>query len=70
MDSHSLLRLKHIIGDPSKGEPGLVPIGRTAWHKLVKAGKVPPPLKIGRIALWRRDDVLAFISTLSHGGAA
>jgi excisionase family DNA binding protein len=36
-------------------------LGRSTWHSLQAAGKVPPGLKIGRSRRWRRAELLAWI---------
>lgn len=56
----ALVRIRQIVGDPSRGIPALIPISRTAFYAAVQAGKIPRPTKLGaRTALWRLADVLA-----------
>ena len=31
---------------------------RSHWHALRAAGKVPPPVKLGRKVLWRRQEIV------------
>ena len=53
------LRLAQIIG-PN----GILPISRSGFYLKVKAGEIPPPLKIGaRISVWRESDILDFIES-------
>lgn len=37
-------------------------LGRTAWLDLVRAGKAPKAVKIGRAALWVEAEVRGFIA--------
>ncbi len=37
-------------------------MGRTTWYKLVSTGKAPRPVKLGRLARWRRDELEAWIA--------
>lgn len=39
----------------------MVGVSRTCWHKLPAAGKIPPVIKLGRKALWRRQEIEAWI---------
>lgn len=39
-----------------------VGLGRTAWLDLVKAGKAPQPVKIGRATCWPASEVQAWIA--------
>ena len=32
-------------------------VSRSTLHRLVKAGKFPPPIKLGAQARWRPDDI-------------
>lgn len=51
------LRLAQIIGPA-----GILPISRSGFYLKVKAGEIPPPLKLGpRISVWRESDILDFI---------
>lgn len=58
------VRLKNIIGDPRKGLPALVPVGKSTWWLWVKSGKAPAPIKIGpRTTAWRVEDIRDFIAS-------
>lgn len=37
-------------------------LGRTAWLDLVKAGKAPASIKIGRATFWQASEIQAFIA--------
>lgn len=53
------LRLAQIIGPG-----GILPISRSGFYLKVKAGEIPPPLKLGpRISVWRERDILDFIES-------
>jgi len=36
-------------------------LGRSTWRRLLSAGKVLPPLRIGRACRWRRAELLAWL---------
>lgn len=45
--------------------PGPVPLGSTAWHALVAAGKAPPPvIRRPRFTVWRWRDVQIFLEKM------
>lgn len=48
-----------------------VGLQRTAWLELVRQGKAPKPIKIGRATLWLESEVQQFISdrVRQHRGA-
>jgi len=49
-----LLRQKQLLRD-------YVPVGRVTWWRWIKAGKAPPPVRIGlRMVAWRQSDILAW----------
>lgn len=50
----ALLRLPDVLR--------LAPLSKTTFYALMKKGVAPAPVHIGRSALWRYGDVLAFIS--------
>lgn len=59
------LRLKQIIGDPDKGVPALIPVGRTTWWEGVRNGHYPKPKKLGpRTTAWRVEDIRALIESV------
>lgn len=60
LPEQGFLRLKQILGDPSKGITPLVPVSKTAWYAGVKAGYYPQPVRLGpRTAAYRVADILA-----------
>ncbi|MFZ2958924.1 MAG: AlpA family phage regulatory protein [Candidatus Ozemobacteraceae bacterium] len=58
------LRLSQIVGDPKKGIPALIPVGKSSWWCGVKKGKYPQPIKLGpRTTVWRIEDIRALIES-------
>lgn len=58
------LRISQIIGDPKRGIPALIPVGRSSFWNGIKAGKYPKPIKLGpRTTVWRVEDIRAFIES-------
>jgi predicted DNA-binding transcriptional regulator AlpA len=57
--SQRTLRLPQIIG-PN----GLLPIARSTFYGLVADGKMPKPVKLGRISLWREKDLYEALAAL------
>lgn len=62
------LRLEQITGNPKKGIPAIIPIGKSTFLKRVKDGVFPAPVKLGeRTVAWKIQDIRALIASL--GGA-
>lgn len=58
-----LLRLKQIIGDPKRGQPGLIPVSKSQFYLWISEGRVPKPLKPSpMLSLWRESDILRVIA--------
>jgi len=56
------LRLPDIIGDPAKGKPPIIPVGKSTWWAGVKAGRFPQAIKLGaKTTVWRARDILALV---------
>ena len=36
-------------------------VGRRTWRQYQAAGKVPPPIKLGGLTRWKRDDIELWI---------
>ncbi len=49
---------------PRPGAPGILPIGKTTWWEGVRAGKYPPPVKLGRRTFWRAADIRRLVESL------
>lgn len=58
----ALIRIGQIIG--LNGAPPLLACGRTQFYNYVKAGKLPPPRKVGHSSYWRAGDILAALEVL------
>ena len=60
------LRVKHIIGDPEADPPipPIFPVSAAQWWKGCADGRYPAPVKFGKMTMWRREDVLAFLASV------
>ncbi len=47
------------------GVLGRIPVSRSSWYEGVKEGRFPPPIKIGKTALWRESDINRLIDSLT-----
>ncbi len=47
-----------------------IPYGRTRWYQGVKSGEFPTPIKHGRSAFYRVEDIRALIDRISGKEAA
>jgi predicted DNA-binding transcriptional regulator AlpA len=56
LESDVLLRATQIVG-PN----GLLPISRAKFYALVASGELPRPIKLGRISLWSRAQLLLIV---------
>lgn len=46
-----------------------VPVSRSYWYKLIKAGKAPSPLALSvKSSVWLESDIDDFIAKLVKGG--
>lgn len=46
----------------------LVPVSRSAWYEGIKAGRYPPPIKLGpKTSAWREADIAQLITDLAAG---
>lgn len=68
LPAEGYVRIWDIIGRKSaKGQPairGLIPVSRSSWYAGVKSGRFPKPIKYGRIAMWRVEDIRASVVQL------
>jgi predicted DNA-binding transcriptional regulator AlpA len=46
----------------------LIPVGRSTWWAGIRTGRFPPPVHVGRSAMWRVEDIKALIRTVNMGG--
>lgn len=65
-----------VAGDPDRlirlaGALSLVGLGRSAWLELVRTGKAPAPIKLGRATAWREAEVREWVRerVRQHRGA-
>ena len=58
--------MRQILGDPKRGIPPIVPVGKTHWWDMVKKGVYPQPVKnLGkRITAWKVEDIRALIEAV------
>jgi predicted DNA-binding transcriptional regulator AlpA len=47
---------------PDAVAAALAGVSRAHWHRLRAAGKLPPPVRLGRRVLWRRLEIEAWIA--------
>ncbi|MGL4462737.1 MAG: helix-turn-helix transcriptional regulator [Planctomycetia bacterium] len=52
-------RTSHMV-DPA-GVAGLLSVSVKTVRRMIDAGKLPPPTRVGRLIRWRRADVLLWI---------
>lgn len=57
--SSGFLRLKEIIAPH-----GCVGVGKSCWYAWIQQGRAPAPVKVGRVSLWRAEDIRAFCASL------
>ena len=67
LPTRGFLRLPQIIGSQktSPPTPALIPIGKSAWWNGVRSGRFPKPVKLGRVSMWRVEDVIRLIEETS-----
>jgi predicted DNA-binding transcriptional regulator AlpA len=46
---------------PDTTAANLAGVSRAHWHRLRAAGKLPPPIRLGRKVLWRRLEIIAWV---------
>ncbi|MFI3122561.1 MAG: transcriptional regulator [Methylococcales bacterium] len=65
-DFSGFLRIWHILGDPKAKPPisPMIPIGKSTWWAGVKSGRYPQPVKLGRMTMWRVEDIREFIKSV------
>lgn len=64
------LRLPQIVGAPNATppQPPLIPVSRATWWRGVKDGRYPKPVKLSpRVTVWRVEDIISLIATVSGG---
>lgn len=61
----ALVRLKQIIGPG-----GLLPISKSKFYSEIRKGAYPSPLKLGRVSVWKAEDIHAIIENAEKDGRA
>jgi prophage regulatory protein len=56
--SHKLIPLPAVLV--------LVPVGRAYWYELVRDGKAPRPIKLGKRSLWLESEISAWVERLAE----
>lgn len=52
---------------PRAGTAPLIPVSAASWYAGQKTGKYPRPVKFGRTALYRVEDIRALIARIDGG---
>lgn len=60
------LRLNQIIGDAKT--PAIIPVKKSCWWAGVKSGRFPEGVKVGRITVWRVEDILGLVERIYRLG--
>lgn len=61
------LRLPQIIGNPKKGIPPLIPIGRTQWFLGIREGRFPKGVLLGpKTRAWKVEEIRALIEEMGQ----
>jgi hypothetical protein len=66
IDRRALIDKPIILG--TDGHPGLFNVGNTTFYELIRTGRFPKPVKLGRKSLWRAADVYAALEKLTAEG--
>ena len=63
------LRLFHIIGDKKANPPvqPLIPVSSSHWYDGIQKGIFPAPKHIGRLSVWRIEDIRRLIEQIDAG---
>lgn len=69
MPPETLVKLAQVIGDTQT--PGLLPVSRGMWYRLIHQGRAPAPIKPlgGKASYWVLGDVLEAVRRLKDDGA-
>lgn len=47
-----------------------IPVGKTRWYQGIQNGEFPRPVKYGRAALYRAQDIRSLINRIEQGAGA
>jgi len=64
----AFLRIWQIVGNAKAKPPipPLIPVGKSSWWQMVREGRAPAPIKLGkRTTAWRACDIDRFIQTFN-----
>ena len=64
LSDNGFLRIVHIIGDPKRGIPPIIPVSKSTWWAGVATGRYPQPLRHNGITLWRLSDIRKLIENI------
>lgn len=64
--STGYLRLNQIIGDANT--PAIIPVSKSSWWAGVKSGRFPAGVKVGKLTVWRIEDILGLIERIYRMG--
>jgi len=65
IEETAYLRLRQIVGDPSKNIPAIIPVSKSTWWAGVKSGRYPQPVKLSeRTTAWKASDIKALIESI------
>lgn len=57
-----LLRVEDILGDEKTNRKPMVPVCRATWYSLIRQGRIPKPIKVGALSMWRLSEIQKFIA--------
>lgn len=58
------LRIVHIIGDPKRGIPPIIPVSKSTWWAGVAKGRYPKPVRHQGVTLWKIRDIKRLIKEI------
>lgn len=56
--------LRHYRGSDLYGPTGLLGVSRSTFYSLIKAGKLPKPVKVNSLSLWPEASIVAALAAL------
>jgi len=57
------LRLRTVLKD-------YLPVGRSSFYQAIREGRFPPPVKLGRMSVWRKADIIALCRRIESEAAS
>jgi prophage regulatory protein len=43
--------------------PAIIPVKKSCWWQMVRDGRAPKPVKLGRCTMWKVEDIKALIAS-------